>query len=98
MQRAAQVLRQILRIFEADGKPDRALVDAGLVQIIGRHSKMRRRRGMDDERFRVAHIRKMREELERLDEATSLLARTFEVEAKHRPAATRQKLLRARRV
>src|SRR5437879_3384806 len=59
---------------------------------------MRRRRGMDDKRFRVAHIRKMREELERLDEATPLLARTFEVEAEHGAAAARQELLRQRMV
>src|SRR5205809_7076035 len=59
---------------------------------------MRRRRGMDDERFCVAHVRKLREELKRLDEATALLARTFEVEAEHCAAAARQKLLRQRMV
>src|SRR5207249_9186892 len=94
MQRAAQVLLQVLRVFEPDRKPNRALGDACLAQVLGRHSKMRRRRGMDDERFCVADIRKMREKLERLDKATSPVARTFEVEAEDRPAATRQKLLR----
>ena len=40
-----------------------------LAQVVGRHAEMRRRRGMDDQRLRVADVGQMREQAQRLDEA-----------------------------
>src|SRR5512144_1384164 len=90
VERAAQVLDQVVRMLEADRKADHAFGDPGLRELVRRHPEVRRRRRMNDERRRIAHVSEVREEPERLDELPPLRARPPELEAENGSATLRQ--------
>jgi hypothetical protein len=98
MQRAAQIFEQIVGVLQSDRKANRPFGDAGFLEVVRRHPEMRRRGRMDDERLGVADIGEMGKELERLDEASSLFARRFEIETEYGTRAARQQALRKRMI
>src|SRR6185312_1004290 len=86
-ERPGEVLEEIVRMLEPDGKPDRPGRDAGGGERRVVHAEMGRRRGMDHERLRIADVREVREERERLDEAPARLAPARELEGEDRARA-----------
>ena len=71
LQRALEVVDQIVGVFEADRQADRAFGDAGCGERGGVHAEVRGRGRVDHERTGVADVRQMREQRERFDEAAS---------------------------
>src|SRR6202008_522035 len=67
--------------FESDREADVIVGDAGLRLLFGAELRMRRSRGMDRKRARIADIGDVVEHLQRLDEAAARLAPAVELEA-----------------
>src|SRR5205085_2496944 len=75
---------------------DRAGADPGGGELLVGELAVRRRRRVDDEAARVADVREVAPERQRLDEALARLAAAGEVEREDRAGAARQVLARQR--
>src|SRR6266513_822447 len=93
-QRLLQVPDQVVDGLDPDREPHRSWFDPGGGELVVRQLPVRRRRWMDHERLRVADVRKMAPDAERLDETTRLVAAALEVDREDRPSAARQVALR----
>ena len=75
LERALEVVDQVVGIFEADREADRARADAGPRERRVVHAEVGGRGRMDHERAAVADVGEVREDLQRLDERAALRAR-----------------------
>ncbi len=96
LERALEVVNQVVRVLQADRQADRPLRDAALGHGLVGHAEVRGAGRVDHQRAAVAHVGQVAEYLERLDELLALLAMPLDVEAEDRPRAARQQLLRQR--
>src|SRR5262249_40415817 len=82
---AREVGHEVVEVLEPDGEPDRAGADAGPGELLVRELAVRRRRRVDDEAPRVADVREVAPQMERLDEPLACLAAALDVEREDRP-------------
>ena len=87
---AFQIVQQIIRVFQPDTQPDRALGDAACDQRVVCHAKVRCAGGVDHQTAAIAHIGQMTEDFEGFDKGFALLAAAFEVKAEDRAGAAWQ--------
>ena len=86
----------VARVFDADRQSDHVFGDAGFDLLDDVELLMRRRRGVDHERLRVADVREQREQLEVIDERFRRRRAALDAEGEDCPLTVRQILFGAR--
>src|SRR6266545_4827269 len=89
-QTALEIREEILDGLETDREPDRSGADAGRGELGVGELPVRRARRVDDEALRVADVREVAPERERVDEPAPGVAAAREVEDEDRAGAARE--------